>query len=107
MANNKGNTQHISRLYHDRIKVGEAVEIMRDYDISAELVKNTYDQLSKDGEKTMMKRFHYYTIKLEKKFFNYNAVYWTSRYLLTYDNHPSDSAFHEVTLFDVFNNKSM
>jgi hypothetical protein len=101
--------EQISRLYHDRVNIEEAVKLIRDYDISAELVQNTYAQLSENVKNLMAKRFHYYTIDLKNRpFIRFNA--WTTRYLLAYHNYrytSADSDFHDITVFDVFNDTSM
>jgi hypothetical protein len=98
-------TQRISRLYYNNYNVEEAVEIMGRQNISAELVNSIYNELSKDAENSMKNRFYYFTVNIN---YSFDMVdYWTSRYLFAYGFDSSDSAFHEVTLFDVFNNKSM
>jgi hypothetical protein len=99
--------QQIARFYHDNISVEEAVELMRDKDISAEFVERVYDQLSEAAEKSITDRFHYCNIDVKRHPYLYNVNYWTSRYLIDCFNESSDSAFHEITIFDVFNNKSM
>jgi hypothetical protein len=97
----------ISDLYHDRIEVNKAIELMIDRDISAELVKSIYNQLSKEAEKLTIERFHYYTIEIERGFFYRNVKYWTSRYLIAYDAISVDRGFHEIMIFDLFNDKLM
>jgi hypothetical protein len=97
-------TRQISRLYHDNVNVDEAIELMRCQNISAEVVKDFYYHLSTEIDESTEK-FHYYTIEDREKFFK-RADYWTSRYLFTYDDKSLDYAFHEITIFDSFNNKS-
>jgi hypothetical protein len=98
-------TRQISRLYHDRVSVNETVKLMRDRNISADLVKAIYNEFSTDAEKTIADRFDYYTIRSEKKLYYYNINYWTSRYLLIRGFKSADS--HEIQIIDVFNDKSM
>jgi hypothetical protein len=101
-------TKRISRLYYDNIDVDEAIELMRDCDISAELVESVYSELSAKVEKLMTDRFHYHTIECEENFIPCdNIYYWTSRYLLACCNRLSKSALHEIEIFDLFNDKSM
>jgi hypothetical protein len=97
--------QQISRLYRNNVHVEEAVKSMRDRGISSKSVKSIYNQLSRDDEKLMTERFHYYTTKAEKKLCDYDANCWTSRYLLACAFKSAD--FHEIKIIDVFNNKSM
>jgi hypothetical protein len=98
--------QQISRLYYDNIDVENAVKLMRTQNISAEMVKYIYDQLSENVEKLMTDRFHYYNIK--------NGIEvptmikcWTSRYLISHDIFSNNSTFHEITIIDSFNDQSM
>jgi hypothetical protein len=99
--------QQISRFYYDNIDIDEAIERMRDQDISAEFVESVYDQLSKDAEKSMTKRFHYHTIEVGTNSGVDVVSCWTSRYLINYDSDSTDSAFHEIEIIDTFNDKSM
>jgi hypothetical protein len=99
-------TELILELYYSHIDVDKAVELLEDEDISAELVKTIYNELSKKVEKLMTDRFHYYTIRAD----NYSRIglnAWTRRYLLVYEKELLNSDFHEITVFDVFNDKSM
>jgi Zn-dependent M32 family carboxypeptidase len=41
-------TRQICDLYHNDVSIYEAIELMRDKDVSSELVKSIYDQLSKE-----------------------------------------------------------
>jgi hypothetical protein len=109
MENDKRNIVHvtrwISRLYHDDVTIDKAVELMRNQNVSPELVKSIYDKASKyANEKIMTDRFHYYTF--EKLGLYRQIYYWTSRYMLVSHN-PSKSAFHEVKIIDLFNDNSM
>jgi ABC-type uncharacterized transport system fused permease/ATPase subunit len=96
MEADKERTQQIFRLYYDNVNVNEAVELMRGQNISAEVVKSIYDQLSANAEK--LDRFHYYTTGVN------NISYWTSRYLLAFS---TKADFHEIKIIDLFNDKSM
>jgi 3-methyladenine DNA glycosylase/8-oxoguanine DNA glycosylase len=97
-------TKQIWRLYYKRVNVEEAVKSMRGQNISAELVKSIYNQLSADAENLMEDRFYHYTIECS----NYHQInYWTSRYLLIYKSEEYQSASHEINIFDLFNNTSM
>jgi hypothetical protein len=101
-------TRQISRLYHDGVNFNKAVESMRAQNISADLVKSIYDQLSTDTETLMTDRFHYYTMEGEQNFLPCdNIYYWTSRYLLAYWHRSPDSKLHKIKIFDLFNNRSM
>jgi hypothetical protein len=94
--------EQISCLYHNGINLDEAVELLQPRNISAELVKSTYDELSKSA-----KKFHYYAMDIEEYSFNYNIDYWTSRYFIIYRHYTFDSAFHEIEIIDSFNDKTM
>jgi hypothetical protein len=100
-------TRQISRLYHDRVNVKQAIKLMRGQSIIPDLVKTVYNQLSWNDEKLMIERFHYYTIETEPYSPYRNFSCWTSRYLFAYRNQPVNSAFHNITIFDLFNNKLM
>jgi hypothetical protein len=99
-------TQQIVRLYHDNIGVEEAIDLMGDQNISAELVYGIYTQLFKDAEKSMTERFHYCNVEVKRDPYSYYVNYWTSRYILGYEriSHPP---FYDITIFDLFNDKSM
>jgi hypothetical protein len=99
-------TQRICDLYHDHVNVKKAIKLMRDRNVSAALVKTIYAQLSAKSWNLMKKRFYYYTIESETIITDYKLDYWTSRYLLDY-NRKADPAFHEIEIFDLFNDKSM
>jgi hypothetical protein len=98
--------QQISRLYYDGVNIDEAVKSLRSQNISAEVVKSIYDQLSENVEKLTTDRFHYYTIKDGIKVFTIIDC-WTSRYLLNHHYESSNSAFHNIEILDLFNDKSM
>jgi hypothetical protein len=99
--------QQISRFYYDNIDIDEAIERMRDQDISAEFVESVYNQLSEAVEKSMTKRFHYQTVEIGTNN-DFDVVScWTSRYLIGCFNESSDSAFHKIQIIDTFNDKSM
>jgi hypothetical protein len=98
--------QQISRLYYDNIDTDQAVELMRGQNVSAELVKAIYDQLSADIEK-WRERFNYYTIGSDSGNDFDIVSCWTSRYLLGYHHESPDPDFHEIKIIDVFNDKSM
>jgi hypothetical protein len=100
--------QQISRLYHDRVNIDEAIKLMRrSHNISSDLIKFMYDELSEQAEKLITDRFHYYTIEVDETLQSYSINCWTSRYLLRYKNASSDFALHKITIFDAFNDKSM
>jgi hypothetical protein len=100
-------TQQIFDLYHDCVNVKEVIELMQDQDICSDLVRDIYNQLSTDAEKSTKKRYHYYNSKLS----NYSAYskvdYWTSRYLLIYKAESANSDYHEIAILDLFNDKSL
>jgi hypothetical protein len=101
-------TRQIYRLYHDGFDVWEASDLLRDRDISDEMVKSIYDQLSRNAEKLTTGKFHYYTIGRGKNRLYSHVNYWTNRYLVAYRyDQSSDPAFNGITVFDVFNDKSM
>jgi hypothetical protein len=79
---------------------------MEDQDISAELVNAIYTHLSNEADKLMTERFHYYNIKGCNNSFDVVGC-WTSRYLFAYNFESPDSAFHAITIFDSFHDKSM
>jgi hypothetical protein len=92
-------TRLISRLYHEEIEVEEAVEFMRYRNISAELVKSVYTELSTKGP-----HYHFIEVSINGSF---NVVScWTSRYLFAYSYQSPDSLFHDIRFFDLFNDKS-
>jgi hypothetical protein len=99
--------QEISRLYYNNLGINEAIESIRDLNISFELVKTIYDQLSKEDEKLLPGKFHYYTIEDYTDDFFKVIRFWTSRYLLVYNFESPDLAFHEIRLIDLFNDKSV
>jgi hypothetical protein len=99
--------RQISRLYHDNVYVEEAFTLMEDQNVSAKLVKSIYDQLSKTDEKLIKERFYYYTINPEDVSVYHSIYCWTSRYLLINEAASDESAFHEIKIFDAFNDKSM
>jgi hypothetical protein len=100
-------TQQISLLYHNNIGINKVVELMRDQNVSVEVVASIYYQLFDNTEKLMRERFHYYVIECDM-INDLNIVdCWTSRYFLTYSPYLSNSALHEITIFDVFNDRSM
>jgi hypothetical protein len=100
--------QQICDLYHNDVSIYEAIELMRDKDVSSELVKSIYDQLSKEDDKLMKGRFYYYyTSKADKYWLNQRVGYWTSRYLVTAQYKCDESAFHEIEIIDFFSDKSM
>jgi hypothetical protein len=94
--------EQISCLYHNGINLDEAVELLQHRNISAELVKSTYDELFKSA-----KKFHYYAMEIKGDSFNCNVSYWTSRYFIIYRYYTFDSAFHEIEIIDSFNDKTM
>jgi hypothetical protein len=99
--------QRISRLYHDNVGFYIIVELMRAQNVSVDVVKPIYDKVSAQAEKLMTERFHYYAIERDVDN-HFNIVdSWTSRYLFAYCNRSPDPVFHEITIFDVFNDKSM
>jgi hypothetical protein len=98
--------REISRLYNDNVNVDEVLEVMRDQNVRSELVKSIYDQLSKEDDKLMKNKFHYYTIELDPDSDYYGVSWWTIRYLIDY-RLPPDPAFHKIEIIDLFNNKSM
>jgi hypothetical protein len=100
-------TRQIVRLYHDNISVEKVVELMSDQNISAEFVESIYNELSEDTKKSTTDRFHYYNVDLKEDLFAYTIDCWTSRYLINNDLDQTDSAFHKITIFDLFNDKSM
>jgi hypothetical protein len=106
MATDEKRTQLISRFYHNHVNIHDAVELMRDQNVSYELVQTIYDQLSEDAEKLTAERFHYYTHESEKDLKFHRVICWTSRYLIVYDAKLRDSAFHEITIIHSFNDKS-
>jgi hypothetical protein len=95
--------QVIFNLYYDCVNIEEAVKLMGSQNISAELVKSIYNELSTEIDK-LTDRFYYYTIEVET---DDVITYWTSRYFLAYRKYSPDSAFHEIKIIDLFNNKSM
>jgi hypothetical protein len=99
--------QQISRLYHDNVNIEEAVLLIRDWHVSSELVKSIYDQLSKEDDNLMKERFYYYKIARENDSLYRSIYYWTSRYLLVDETVSDNSKFHEIRIFDAFNDKSM
>jgi hypothetical protein len=98
--------QQIFNLYETDVNVDETIKLMRDRNISANVVKGIYDQLSEDAKRLMTERFYYYTLEEDLDKDLKRIRWWTSRYLLGYSK-SRDSAFHDITVFDVFNNKSM
>jgi hypothetical protein len=98
-------TYQIFRLYYDHVGLIEAMNLMRGQNISFDLVKAIYDELSTNAQNLTEKRLSYYTMDAKRHFICY--CFWTSRYLLVYDFKPTNSAFHEISLFDLFNDKSM
>jgi hypothetical protein len=99
--------QEISYLYHYDHNVERAIELMRDQNVSSDLVKSIYNELSRKAEKSRTERFHYYTYKNDmNEYFNVVDC-WTSRYLLGYRKYILNPAFHEIKIIDIFNNKSM
>jgi hypothetical protein len=100
-------TRKIYRLYHDNVNVEEAVKLMRNRNISANFVKSIYYQLYRGADNLMTERFNYFTIEASITTYFDVVSCWTSRYLLAYRNQLSNFAFHEITIFDVFNDKSM
>jgi hypothetical protein len=99
-------TQQICDFFYDRFNVEEAVELMGDQDINADFVKEIYNQLSTDADKSTKKRYHYFDIKSD----NYSAYSevscWTSRYLLMYGFGSVDPNSHKIQIVDLFNDKS-
>jgi hypothetical protein len=99
--------KQILRLYHNNIDVEEIVQLMRSRDISAEFVKSVYNELSAKTKKIITDRFYYHSIEVGTNN-DFDVVScWTSRYLRAFRNRSTDSAFHEIKMFDLFNNKSM
>jgi hypothetical protein len=97
MANDEKNTRLISGLYSNYVNVEQDVELMQD--------QNIHDEQSTEVENSM-ERFHYYNFELNQNFSDYVFSYWTSRYLLTCRNYSPNPAFHEIEIFDLFNDKS-
>jgi nitric oxide synthase oxygenase domain/subunit len=106
MATIDESTRQISRLYYDGVNVKQAVKLMRDQGIIANLVKAIYDQLSLNDEKLKISRFHYYNVVIHNSLLYSGANCWTSRYLITYRS-TSGSAFHKIEIIDLFNDKSV
>jgi hypothetical protein len=100
-------TRLISRLFYDNIDVEEAVESMRSQNVSSELVKAIYTQLSNEVDQLRDRFYYYYTTEVDKYWLNYRVGYWTSRYLLIEEAVSDKSAFHEIKIIDLFNDKSM
>jgi hypothetical protein len=99
-------TRQICNLYHDYIKLEEAVKLMRGQNIRAEFVKGIYNQLSADADNLTEERFHYYKTP-NKKYSEYpRAGYWTIRYLLVYNTEAANPTHYEITIIDLFNDKS-
>jgi hypothetical protein len=100
-------TRQIYRLYHNNVSLEKAFILARSRNISADFVESIYNKLSSEFYECM-DRFHYYTINID--FTNYSDIRidnWTSRYLLVYNKTSSDSAFHDMTIIDLFNDKSV
>jgi hypothetical protein len=95
------------KIFHNNIDAEEAVELMRGQNVSSELVKSIYDQLSKEDDNLMKERFYYYKIARENDSLYRSIYYWTSRYLLVDETVSDNSKFHEIRIFDAFNDKSM
>jgi hypothetical protein len=106
MEINDESTKQISHLYHDNIDVDKAIELMRDQNVSSEVVKSIYNQLSAKIEKLMADRFHYYNVEVGIND-DFDIYVWTSRYLLVYYNDLLYSAFHKIKIIDLFNDRSM
>jgi hypothetical protein len=102
-----GVKQQICRLFYDNISVKEAIKLMRGQNVSLKMIISIYGQLFENANSFMMERFHYYTIEddINNNFDGVNC--WTSRYLLARRNRLSDSAFHEIQMIDLFNDRSM
>jgi len=55
---------------------------------------------------TLEERFHYYKTP-NKKYSEYpRAGYWTIRYLLVYNTEAANPTHYEITIIDLFNDKS-
>jgi hypothetical protein len=96
--------QQICNLYDDGVSMKEAVKLMRYRDVSASLVKDIYKELSVNSKISMTDKF-YYSTNMEYDW-SCRFKFLTSRFLLAYGNESLDSDFHEITLFDVFHDKS-
>jgi hypothetical protein len=101
------NEKRISSLYYDYVNVDEAIELLRDRNISAKLIKSVYNRLSNNATKLTTDQFYYYTIK-DSVMNNCLDMfkYWTSRYLLVYSFRLSYSDSHKIKIIDLFNDKS-
>jgi hypothetical protein len=101
-------TQRIYLLYHMGVNFVAAVESMRNHNpnISPELVRDIYSELSKESEKFLTKKFHYYTIEDDMNTYFDVVGCWTSRYLFAHNVKSTNRALHEITFFDVFNDRS-
>jgi hypothetical protein len=95
------------KIFHNNVNVDDLVESMRGQSVSSELVKSIYDQLSKEDDELMKERFYYYKITRKNYLLHRNIYYWTSRYLITGYYKSPDPDFHEIKIFDAFNDKSM
>jgi hypothetical protein len=80
---------------------------MRHRNISAEFIKGVYTQLFTNADNTTKEGFDYYNGKVGFSCDFDIVSCWTSRYLLFYYFESTDPAFHDITVFDVFNDKSM
>jgi hypothetical protein len=104
-------TDQICRIYYSRVTFEQAIEEMQVQNVSAAFIKGLYEQLSMEVD-NLMKRYrdnaekgHYYSIEKEK--LSQLLVIWTSRYLISYSRESLYSDFHEFTVFDSFNDKSL
>jgi hypothetical protein len=100
-------TRDISRLYYDDVNVEKAVEVMRGRNTSSELVKSIYTQLSKEADELRETFYYYSAAGIEKYWLSYRVGFWKSRYLITNNYGSTKSAYRQIGIIDLFNNKSM
>jgi hypothetical protein len=98
-------TQKICDLYYNNVNVREAMDLMQGQNINAKFVEGIYSQLSTNADKITKERFDYYEFGVYFNLYGFN--YWTGRYLYAHRSELFNRGWHEIIIFDLFNNKSM
>lgn len=73
-------------------------------------VQTIYKQLEKETKMHLKplvenaEKSHYYMFTTDE---DLSVSIWSERYVLLYDNESTDVEFHQINLFDVFNDKNV
>jgi hypothetical protein len=98
---------------YDQVDETSAIPMLKDQgfeNVAVEFVQVIYDQLAKQSEMHMKtwhekaKKSSYYNIDTDED----SLIFvWSERYILLFKDEPTDSQFHQIKLFDAYNDKNV